>query len=132
MRISDQRPAARALACIAVALLLPGCVADRTYRPIPPGEGPNAPRYAVLREEPSISTFHFPRGVYSLEAEDHRGYYYRAPRQVMKHAFAGAMPYDGGIFVRKDRPKKVRAYVVWAGGRTKIGDLSRADLEFRD
>lgn len=118
--------------CVTAMLLLTSCAAERHYRPIPPGEGPNVPRQIELREEPSISTFHFPRGVYSLEAEDNRGYYYRAPRQVMKHAFAGSMPYDGGIFVRKDRPGKVRAYVVWAGGRTKIGDLSRADLEFRE
>jgi hypothetical protein len=114
------------------ALLLSSCAADRDYRPVAPGEGPPVARYIDLREEPSISTFHFPRGVYSLEAEDNRGYYYRAPRQVMKHAFGGGMPYDGGIFVQKNRRDVIRGYVVWAGGRTKIGDLKRAAYSYRD
>lgn len=90
------------------------------------------PRYLELREEPSIATFHFPPGLYALEAEDNGGYYYRAPRQVTKHAFAGALPYDGGVYVRKGKRQKLRGYVVWAGGRTKIGNLTRADYEFRD
>lgn len=75
---------------------------------------------------------HFPRGVYRLEAEDNAGYYYRAPRRLTKHAFAGFQSYDGGIYRRKSHPEKLRGYVVWAGGRTKIGNLSHADLEFRD
>ena len=120
------------LTCLAACSLLTSCVADRDYRPIPPGEGPNVPRQITLREEQSISTIHFPRGVYQLTAEDRRGYYYRAPRQVVKHAFAGSMPYDGGIFVDKRRADRVRGYVVWAGGRTKIGNIPSADLEFSD
>jgi len=90
------------------------------------------PRYVELRDKPQISTFHFPRGLYSLEAQDDAGYYYRAPRQVIKHSFAGFDPYDGGLFVGKDDRKRIRGYVVWAGGRTKIGNLSRANYEFRD
>lgn len=119
-------------ACVVPLGLLTSCASDRNYRTLPPGEGPNAPRSIELREEPSISTFHFPRGTYALEAVDDLGYYYRAPRQVMKHAFAGSMPYDGGIYVRKSDQTRLRGYVVWAGGRTKIGNLSRADYEFRE
>jgi hypothetical protein len=85
-----------------------------------------------LRDEPQIATFHFPRGLYSLAAEDNAGYYYRAPRRVMKHSFDGFDPYDGGLFVRKDNPRMIRGYIVWAGGRTKIGNLSRGNYEFRD
>lgn len=122
----------RTAACLATALLLTACVADRDYRVVSPGEGPAVPGSIELRDEPSISTFHFPRGRYALEAEDDRGYYYRAPRQVMKHEFGGSMPYDGGIFVSKQSRDSVRGYVVWSGGRTKIGDLTRADFNFAD
>ncbi len=133
MEPSPTRPLLlRLVVGIALAVSLISCASDGRYRPLPPGEGPPVPRTVILREEPSISTFHFPRGVYRLEAEDDRGYYYRAPGQVQKHAFAGSQPYDGGIYVRKSEPDKPRAYVVWAGGRTKIGNLARANLEFRD
>ena len=89
------------------------------------------PRVVDIREDLSISTIHFPRGSYWLEAEDDAGYYYRAPRPVMKHAFAGFQQYDGGVFVRKGGREKVRGYIVWAGGRTKIGDVSPDDYDFR-
>ena len=89
------------------------------------------PRYVELNEEQSIATVHFPRGLYALEAEDDGGYYYRSARPLTKHAFAGLQPYDGGIYVRKAK-RALRGYVVWAGGRTKIGNLTRAGVEFRD
>lgn len=116
---------------ILVASLLSSCAGEGNYHPVSPGEGPPVPRIVELRDAPSVSTYHFPAGLYALEAEDDRGYYYRAPRQVMKHAFAGAQPYDGGLFVRKGK-RSLRGYVVWAGGRTKIGDLAGANYNFRD
>lgn len=85
-----------------------------------------------LRDEPQISTFHFPRGIYSFAESDETGFYYRAPRPVIKHGFPGSIQYEGGIFVPKSDHRKLRAYVIWAGGRTKIGNLARADYEFRD
>jgi hypothetical protein len=120
------------IASLVSSALLTSCASDRNYRTIPPGEGPVAPRYVELREEPQIATYHFPRGLYTLEAADDAGYYYRAPRQLIKHSFAGFDQYEGGLFVRKDNRDKIRGYVVWAGGRTKIGNLSRADHQFRD
>ena len=89
------------------------------------------PQVIELREELSIATVHFPPGAYWLHAEDDAGYYYRSPRQLTKHAFAGLQQYDGGIFVRKGNRPQVRGYIVWAGGRTKIGRLSSDDYEFR-
>ncbi|MDQ6807983.1 MAG: hypothetical protein M3Z64_00930 [Verrucomicrobiota bacterium] len=85
-----------------------------------------------LDSAPSASTVHFPRGVYALESTDERGSYYRAPESVMKHAFGGSQPYDGGIFVDRRDPRKLRGYIIWAGGRTKIGDFSGAPHTFRD
>lgn len=67
-----------------------------------------------------------------MEEVDDTGYYYRAPQSVQKHSFAGSDPYDGGIFVRKGTPLRLRGYVIWAGGRTKIGNLSRAKYTFRN
>ena len=114
------------------AFLPASCASERNYRPIPPGEGPAVPRYAELNEDRSIATVHFPHGLYTLEAEDDDGYYYRSPRPLTKHAFAGLQPYDGGIYLRKAKRAVLRGYVVWAGGRTKIGNLTRAGIKFRD
>ncbi len=122
-----------ATALLLLTLFLTSCASDGNYRPLPPGEGPAvAPRFVELSDEPTISTIHFPRGTYSLEAEDDNGFYYRAPRQLTKHAFAGLQPYDGGIYVGRADRTRLRGYVVWAGGRTKVGNLSQAHYEFRD
>ena len=112
-------------AAVCCSFLLSSCAST------PPERRP-APQAIELREEPQISTFHFPRGVYSLVDSDASGYYYAAPRRVIKHGFPGRIPYDGGLFLRRDDHRKLRAYVIWAGGRTKIGNLSRADYQFLD
>ncbi len=65
------------------ALLLTSCASSR-----PPDRSP-PPAAIELRDEPQISTFHFPRGIYSLGDTDATGYYYSAPRPVIKHAFPG-------------------------------------------
>ncbi len=118
---SPKLPIALAMA----ALWLTSCAS----RPVDPRAAPAA---IELREEPQISTFHFPRGIYSLADQDESGFYYRAPRSVIKHGFPGSIPYHGGIFMPKTDHSRLRAYVIWAGGRTKIGNLSRADYELRD
>ncbi|HEV3408728.1 MAG TPA: hypothetical protein VG095_00405, partial [Chthoniobacterales bacterium] len=88
------------------------------------------PRFIELTEEQSIATVHFPRGLYSLDAEDARGYYYRSLGPVIKRSFAGFDRYEGGIFVAKNG-RSIRGYIVWAGGYTRIGDLRRAPYRFR-
>ena len=112
--------------CVAAAaLLLTSCAST------PPDRG-QVPRAIELRDEPQISTFHFPPGIYSLADSDQSGFYYRAPRQVIKHGFPGSIPYEGGIFMSRQDHRRLRAYVIWAGGRTKIGNLSGANYAFRD
>ena len=125
------RTLAKAGACHVCVSLVAGCASERNYRPLPPGEGPPVPQVVEVHKHVSISTVHFPTGNYWLQAEDDAGYYYRSPRQVTKHAFAGLPQYDGGIFVRKGSRPRVRGYIVWAGGRTKIGKLSADEYEFR-
>ncbi len=110
-------------------MLLISCASNRQFRTAL--DDPGAPRSIELREEATIATVHFPSGLYSLAAGDHGGYYYRAPRSLMKHSFAGSVPHDGGIFLRKGNRKKLRGYIVWAGGVTKIGNLSGAPYAFR-
>jgi hypothetical protein len=88
--------------------------------------------YLELRSAPAVATVHFPRGVYTLNSSDAEGFYYRAPRQLIKHAFPGSQPYDGGVFVSRRDPRKLRGYIIWAGGRTKIGDLSREPHAFEN
>src|SRR3954466_6738562 len=109
----------------ASALLLVSCAST-------PPDHTAVPQSIELRDEHQISPFHFPRGIYSLADSDASGYYYSAPRQVIKHGFPGFIPYDGGLFIRKDNHRKIRGYVIWAGGRTKIGNLSGSNYQFRD
>ena len=124
-------PAARAaLLAVAAAACLTSCASTRHLRFVEAGEAAAVPRFIELHEEQSVATVHFPTGLYSLELEDDRGYYYRAQRPVIKHSFAGFDPYEGGIFVAK-KSRRLRGYIVWAGGRTHLGNLSRAKLSFR-
>jgi hypothetical protein len=99
-----------------------------------PAEGPpsNAPRYVELQEEKQIATLHFPAGAYSFYAEDDVGYYYRAPRQVVEHSGRRSVAHQGGLYLDKRNPKKLRGYIYLAGGLTHVGDLSRVKHEPRD
>ena|SRR5438132_14100215 len=115
----------------ATMLLLTAC-ANHHFRV--PAEGPtgNASRYIELFAEKQIATLHFPPRTYSFYAVDDVGYYYRAPRKIVQHTAAGATFHDGGIFVNKRNPRKLRGFVYLASGLTHVGDLSRVRHEFRD
>jgi hypothetical protein len=113
-------------------LLLFSCAGSRHYHPIP-AEGPPAiARYLELRSEVSVATMHFPAGTYSLVAEDDRGYYYRAPRKVAEHSAGAPIWHDGGIYVNKRDPRRLRGYVYWGGKLTHVGNLSRARHDLHD
>jgi hypothetical protein len=66
-----------------------------------------------------------------LYALDDHGYYYRAPRKIVQHSFSGSLQRDGGIFVAKRNQEELRGYVMLPSGPTHVGNLSRADHEFR-
>ena len=112
-----------------IALALTSCAGNRHFRPTNRSE--SVPRYLELENQQSIATFHFPTGIYSLDSVDDDGYYYRSLGRVVKHSFAGPTTQNAGIFVGK-RKRVVRGYVIWGGGRTKIGNLSRARISYRD
>ncbi len=112
-----------------IALALTSCAGNRYFRPTKQSE--SVPRYLELANAQSIATLHFPVGFYSLDSVDDDGYYYRSLGRVVKHSFAGPTKQNAGIFVSK-RKREVRGYVVWGGGRTKIGKLSRARITYRD
>jgi hypothetical protein len=115
-----------------LAFLLSSCAAGRHFYVIENSEATKAPRYLELRSEASAATLHFPAGVYSLYAADAVGCYYRAPRKIAEHTGAGSVWHDGGIFVNKRNPKKLRGYIFRAGALTHIGNLSGAQHEFHD
>ena len=79
-----------------------------------------------IYSEQHVATLHFPPGVYTLSAVDKIGYYYRAPRKIAEHAGAGSFGREGGIFVSKRNPQKLRGYVFRAGTITHVGNFSRA------
>jgi hypothetical protein len=103
-----------------------GCAGSSHPQLISPSEGPPTRRYLELYSEKQIATLHFPAGVYTLDAADKIGYYYRAPRKVRE----GYALRDGGIFVSKRDPQKLRGYVYRAGTITHVGNLSRVRHRF--
>jgi len=117
---------------VASALLLVSCAGNRHFRV--PAEGPpsDAPHYVDLLSEKQVATLHFPPGSYSFYAVDDAGYYYRAPRRIVEHTGGSSMLHNGGIFMNKRDPKKLRGYIYLAGALTHVGDLSRVRHELRD
>ena len=107
-------------------LSLLGCAGSSHPRLISPSEGPVS-RYLQLYSEKQIATLHFPAGIYVLNAADKFGYYYRAPSKILEQ---GSIGRDGGIFVSKRDPNKLRGYVYRAGAITHIDNLSRVSHRF--
>lgn len=109
--------------------LLSSCAGSSHPQPISPSEGPPARRYLELYREKQVATLHFPAGVYTLSAADKIGYYYRAPRRILEQ---GSIGREGGIFVSKRDPNKLRGYIYRAGAITHVGNFSRAKYRFID
>ena len=112
-------------------LFFTGCGGTDRRHSVNPAATTSAPPAIELRSKTSAGTLHFPPGLYTLDSEDAKGYYYRAPRKVYQRSFSGRLPYDGGIFVSKRNQRKLRGYVIMPGGLTHVGNLSRANYEFR-
>jgi hypothetical protein len=113
-----------------VAMAFSGCGGSDRRRPVNPA-ATTAAHFVELRSDTSAGTIHFPRGLYSLDTEDRNGYYYRAPGKVYQRSFSGRYPHDGGIFVSRRNPRKLRGYVIMPSGITHVGNLSSSDYQFR-
>src|SRR2546430_10315629 len=114
-----------------LAFLLSSCAGSSHPRAITPSEGPSSARYLEIYSELHAATLHFPAGVYTLNAVDKIGYYYRAPRKIAEHFGGGSFWREGGIFVGKRNPQKLRGYVFRAGTITPAGNFSRPKHRFR-
>src|SRR5438132_11513373 len=113
-----------------LAFLLSSCAGSSHPRLVTPSEGPISPRYLEIYSELHAATLHFPAGVYTLNAVDKIGYYYRAPRKIAEHIGTGSLWREGGIFVSKRNPQKLRGYVYRAGTITHVGNFSGAKHRF--
>jgi hypothetical protein len=116
---------------LTTALFLGGCGGTDRRQPVNPAATTRVARFIALLSDTSAGTIHFPRGLYSLESEDHHGYYYRAAVKLYQRSFGGREPRDGGIFVSKQNQRKLRGYVIMPGGMTHVGNLSGANFQFR-
>jgi hypothetical protein len=114
------------------SFLFSACAGSSHPRAITPSEGPSSSRYLEIYSELHAATLHFPAGVYTLNAADKIGYYYRAPRKIAERFGGGSFWREGGIFVSKRNPQKLRGYVFRAGTITHVGNFSRAKHRFRD
>src|SRR5436853_6165341 len=114
-----------------LAFLLSSCAGISHPRLVPPSGGPISPRYLEIYSDPHAATLHFPAGVYTLNAVDKIGYYYRAPRKIAEHFGGGSLWREGGIFVSKRNSDKLRGYVFRAGTVTLVANFSGAKHLFR-
>src|SRR3954465_2379342 len=112
------------------AFVFSSCGGTDRRQAVNPGKTASPP-FIELRTQTHAATIHFLPGLYSLQTEDNNGYYYAAPRKVYERSFYGRLPHDGGIFVSKRDQRKLRGYVIMPGGLTLVGNLSRADYQFR-
>ena len=115
-----------------LAFLLSSCAGSSHPRAITPSEGPSSARYLEIYSELHAATLHFPAGIYTLNAVDKIGYNYRAPRKIAEHVGGGSLWREGGIFVSKRDPQKLRGYVYRAGTITHVGNFSGVKYTFRD
>src|SRR5882762_7339088 len=115
-----------------LAFLLSSCAGSSHPRLVTPSEGPSSPNFLEIYSELHVATLHFPAGVYTLNAVDKIGYYYRAPRKIAERYGGGSLWREGGIFVSKRNREKLRGYVFRAGTITHVGNFSRAKHRFRD
>ena len=109
--------------------MLFSCAGSSHPQPIRPSEGPATGRYLELYREKQVATLHFPAGAYTLSAADKIGYYYRAPRKILGQ---GSIGREGGIFVSKRDPNKLRGYIYCAEAITHVGNFSGAKYRFID
>lgn len=105
------------------ALLLASC-ASHHFRVINNSAAIGAAPSIEMPREQRVATLHFPAGSYYLYATDEVGYYYRAPRKIIEHTAAGSIFHDGGMYVRKNNPRRMRGYVFRAGALTHVGNLA--------
>jgi hypothetical protein len=120
------------LLTILLVFLLSSCAGSSHPRLITPSEGPSSPRYLEIYSERRVATLHFPAGVYTLNAVDKIGYYYRAPGKIAEHFGGGSFWREGGIFVSKRNPQKLRGYVFRAGTVAHVGNFSGVKHRFRE
>src|SRR5437016_6719011 len=113
-----------------LAFLLSSCAGSSHPRLVSPSEGPISPRYLEVYSELHAATLHFPAGVYTLNAVDKIGYYYRAPRKIAERYGGGSFWREGGIFVSKRTPQKLRGSVYRAGTITNSGTFSGSNHPF--
>ena len=127
----ENRRSLMSLISIVSLFLLASC-ANRHFEVVAEGPPGDAPHSVEMLREARVATLHFPPGGYTFYAVDDLGYYYRAPQKIVEHTGGASVMHNGGVYLSKKTPKKLRGYVYMAGGLTHVGDLTRAHYEFRD
>ncbi len=114
-----------------LALLLTSC-ANHHFHVINGNGAVRAAAYIDIPSEQRVATLHFPTGSYYLYAADDVGYYYRAPRKIVEHTAAGSVLHNGGIFVQRNNPRRMRGYIFSAGALTHVGNFATPRPELQD
>src|SRR5204862_6326639 len=117
---------------LAISIFLVSCAGSPHPRVASATDAERTSRYLEIDSELRAGTLHFPAGVYTLNSADKIGYYYRAPRKIAERTGHGSLWREGGIFVSKRNPQKMRGYIYRAGTITHVGNFSRAQHRFRE
>src|SRR5256885_7691456 len=117
-------------ASLALSMLFMSCAGSSHPRAARAGDAARTSRYLEIDSELRAATLHFPAGVYTLSAADKIGYYYRAPRKIAERTGSSSLWREGGIFVSKRNPQKLRGYVYRARTITHVGNFSGAKHRF--
>ena len=75
-----------------------------------------------------VSSEAFPAGTYRIKFEDDAGYYLPAPGKLGGKIAEAVMLYEGGLYVRKDKPNEFYRY---GGGAAIVGKKGGVDRESR-
>ncbi len=113
--------------------LFSGCTGSKHFQEIGEAGVTGVPRFLELHQNLRAATLHFPAGLYTIEATDDAGYYYRAPRRVVEHSYtAVSVQHNGGLYLSREGRRNLRGYIYRAGALTHVGSFSHADFTLQD
>ena len=104
-----------------LAVVMCGCASRQSaLRPIasdaPASIELTAP--VIVSDQGASTTF--PPGKYKPVFEDERGYYYEAPKKVLRDDIA-VYAFDGGVYVVRGETAPTRWYIIRPNGRRTMG-----------
>jgi len=127
------------MGCLAAGLLaviwMGGCGLPENMHFVGVSTELTRPRALIVTEPYTAVRVTYPPGHYLMVMADDEGYYYEAPHKLL---YSGVIPVnyqlcDGGLYVYRDNPLRVRAYIALPEGpiRKLPGDCDSLKFQFQ-